>query len=84
MVDNSSENLHPELKEKVDKSRRRIVQALVTGVAFAVPLMASFSKDGLKFQSAMAAGEVGKEIAASKKKAKKKATKKKAKKKAAK
>jgi Na+/H+-dicarboxylate symporter len=71
MVDNSSENLHPELKEKVDKSRRRIVQALVTGVAFAVPLMASFSKDGLKFQSAMAAG--------TKKKAKKKGpTKKKA------
>jgi Na+/H+-dicarboxylate symporter len=74
MVDNSSEDLHPELKEKVDKSRRRIVQALVTGVAFAVPLMASFSKDGLMFQSAMAAG---KKKATKKRPAKKKAAKKK-------
>ena len=71
VVDRDSvKNLHPEITEKVDKSKRSIVQARVTGVAFAVPLMASFSKDGLKFQSAMAAPM-------KKKKTKKKATKKK-------
>jgi hypothetical protein len=67
MVDEKS-SVHPELIESVDKGKRRVVQALLTGIAFAAPLMASFEKDGLKFTSTATAG---------KKKAKKKAKKRK-------
>ena len=70
--------LHPELSESVDAGKRKIVRALVTGAAFAAPLMASFSKDGLKFKTAEAASR---RKAAKKKAAKKKAAKKKAKRK---
>ncbi len=61
------DGLHPELLESIDKGRRKIVHALLTGAAFVVPVMASFSKDGLNFTS---------EAAAAKKKTKKRAKKK--------
>ena len=44
-----------ELSENVDKSRRTIFRAMLTGAAFIAPLMASFSKDGLNFQGTPAA-----------------------------
>jgi hypothetical protein len=68
---NKKSTVHPELIESVDEGKRRAVQALLTGVAFAVPLMASFEKDGLNFTSTATAGRKK-----AKKKAKKKATKK--------
>jgi hypothetical protein len=71
--------LHPELSDNVDKERRKVATALLTGVAFVAPLMASFAKDGLQFSPAMAAGR--KKKATKKKATKKKATKRKAKKK---
>ena len=80
--------LHPELSKNVDEKRRNIVMALVTGVAFAAPLMTSFTKDGLQFSTAKAQApkkKATKKKATKKKAPKKKATKKKAtKKKAAK
>lgn len=52
--DNHQNNLHPELSKNVDDKRRKLVTALVTGVAFAAPLMASLTKDGLRFSTAAA------------------------------
>ncbi len=67
--DNQKNTLHPELSKNVDDTRRKLLTGLVTGVAFAAPLMASLTKDGLLFSTAAASP--------SKKKAtKKKATKK--------
>jgi hypothetical protein len=67
--DNQQNTLHPELSKNVDDTRRKLLTALVTGVAFAAPLMASLTKDGLRFSTATASPS------------KKKATKKKASKK---
>ena len=67
--DNQKNTLHPEISKNVDDTRRKLLTGLVTGVAFAAPLMASLTKDGLLFSTAAASP--------SKKKAtKKKATKK--------
>ena len=52
--DNQRKTLHPELSKNVDGSRRKLLTALVTGVAFAAPLMASLTKDGLRFATAAA------------------------------
>lgn len=52
--DNQQSTLHPELSKKVDDKRRKLVTALVTGVAFAAPLMASLTTEGLRFSTASA------------------------------
>ncbi len=81
MVDRKlRDSLHPELSDSIDKERRKIAMALVAGVAFFAPLMASFGKDGLQFSTAVGAA---KKKATKKKATKKKATKKKATKKKA-
>jgi len=67
--DNQQNTLHPELSKNVDDTRRKLLTGLVTGVAFAAPLMASLTKDGLLFSTASASPS-------RKKATKKKATKK--------
>lgn len=52
--DNRQDTLHPALAKNVDDKRRKLLTALVTGVAFAAPLMASLTKDGLRFSAAAA------------------------------
>jgi hypothetical protein len=46
-------------KKSLVLSRRNLVRAATAGAAFAVPLMASFSKDGLAINSASAQGQSG-------------------------
>jgi len=52
--DNPQNTLHPELSKNVDDKRRKLLTALVTGVAFAAPLMASLTQEGLRFSTASA------------------------------
>jgi hypothetical protein len=40
--------------EKIDQRRRGFIQKLAAGTAFAVPMVASFSTDGLSFNQAEA------------------------------
>ena len=58
-------------KKSLVLSRRSLVRAATAGAAFTVPLMASFSKDGLAINAAVAQAQSGKK-AAKKKAAKKK------------
>ena len=52
--DKQHDPLHPEISKNVDDKRRKLLTALVTGVAFAAPLMASLTRDGLQFSTASA------------------------------
>lgn len=57
----SRDVIHPDLTEHVDEGKRKVVTALLTGVAFAAPLMASFDKGSLKFTSTANAAKKEKE-----------------------
>jgi hypothetical protein len=59
-------------KKSLVLSRRSLVRAATVGAAFAVPLMASFSKDGLAINAAAAQGKKAAKKAPAKKAAGKK------------
>jgi hypothetical protein len=46
----------PEALEKIDEGRRTFIRRVAAGTAFAVPMVASFSTDGLHFNTAAATG----------------------------
>lgn len=50
-------------KKSLVLSRRSLVRAATAGAAFTVPLMASFSKEGLAINSASAQAQSGKKAA---------------------
>jgi len=45
----------PPALEKLDEGRRRFIKKVAAGSAFAIPMIASFSTDGLSFNKAEAA-----------------------------
>lgn len=62
----SRDAIHSDLTDHVDESKRKVITALLTGAAFAAPLMVSFEKGAMKFASTANAKKAKKKKASKK------------------